>query len=130
MRLFALLAAALVLATAPIVSAPAAYADGIERPQRPRSPRRAPPPPLLGAPAPVQEARVESNIVTLPESFFVGGGGVGAHMDGGSYSSTTVVIRGGRATAVAFASASARAGVGVRSGGFGGGHRGGGCGCR
>jgi hypothetical protein len=68
-------------------------------------------------------------VVTLSNSFFAGsGGGVGADIGvGGYYSSTTVIIRGSRASASAFAYASARASA--RGGGWGHGG-GGGCGCR
>jgi hypothetical protein len=119
--------AALALAVAPVlVAPPVAYADGIERP---RPPRRARPRPQPVVPAPVPppviiEEGPES--VTLPNSFFAGSsGGVGADIGGGSYSSTTVIIRGGSAHASAFAFSSARASA--RAGGRG---HGGGCGCR
>lgn len=129
MRVLALFAAIALLA-APAF-APPAYADGIERP-RPRVTRRAPPPrpaPPVEAPPARVEQRVESNIVTLPESFFAGGGGVGADIGGayGVYSSSTVIIRGGSASASASAFASSRASAGARGGGFRGG--GGGCAC-
>jgi hypothetical protein len=69
--------------------------------------------------------------VTLPDSFFAGGGGVGADVALDSYysSNSTVIIRGGSARASAFAFASARAGAGVggRFGGRRGGHGCGGC---
>jgi hypothetical protein len=67
--------AALALVTAPVLVAPsAAYADGIERSrQRPPARQSAPPTP---APRAIIEQGPET--VTLPESFFVGGGGVGA----------------------------------------------------
>lgn len=120
MRMLALLTAFTLFASPALTSV--AQADGIERP-RPRVTRRAPPPPaveLLGAPE--APAPVESNLVSLPDSFFAGGGGVGADIGGGSFSSTTVIIRGGSASASAFAFASARAGAGARVGGrFGGG---------
>jgi hypothetical protein len=67
--------------------------------------------------------------VTLSDSFFAGSsGGVGADIGVGYYSSTTVIVRGGRASASAFAFASARASA--RAGGFGHGGGKGGCGCR
>jgi hypothetical protein len=125
--------AALALVTAPVLVAPtAAYADGIERPrQRPRPrPRRPAPPPTPAPPVIIEEG---PEVVTLSDSFFAGGGGVGANIDVGSYSSSTVIIRGGSAHASAFAFASARAsaGVGGHFGGRRGGHgRGHGCGCR
>ncbi len=123
--------AALALVAAPAFVAPtAAYADGIERPRQPQRQRvRRPPPPRPAAPvppAPVIETGPET--VTLSNSFF-SGGGVGADIGVGSYySSSTVIIRGGSASASAFAYASARSSA--RSGGYGGGHGGGGCGCR
>lgn len=123
--------AVLALVAAPVLSAPSiAYADGIERPNpRPRAPRRAPAPPLLGAPE-APRVETDSNVVVLPASFFAGAtGGVGADIGVGASSSTVVIVRGGSASASAFASASARAGVGVGArGGHGG--RGGGCACR
>lgn len=131
MRAFALFAA-LALVAAPLAFTPSvAHADGIERPQRPRPVRRpapAPEPELVApAPAPVIETGPET--VTLSTAFFAGSsGGVGADIGGGSYSGTTVVVRGGRAHASAFAYAGARAHAGGR--GFGHGGRGGGCGCR
>jgi len=129
MRTFAIFAAALLVA-APLAAAPTiAYADGIERPrQRPRPAPRRERVELLGAPE--APRAVVSNEVTLPASFFAGSsGGVGADIGGGSYNSTTVVVRGASANASAFASASASVGarVGGRFGGRGGGH---GCGCR
>jgi uncharacterized membrane protein YgcG len=122
--------AAIALIAAPVVAMPApAYADGIERPRRPRAPRPRPAPP---APAPERVVIIEGpETVTLNEST-LSGGGVGADIaTGGSYySSSTVVISGGRASAFAYASARASAGVGVRGGFRGGGRRGGGgCGC-
>jgi hypothetical protein len=128
--------AALALVTAPVLVAPtAAYADGIERPwQRPRPrPRRPAPPPPTPAPPVIIEEGPET--VTLPDSFFAGGGGVGVDVGLESFysSSSTVIIRGGSAHASAFAFASARAsaGVGGHFGGRRGGHgRGHGCGCR
>jgi hypothetical protein len=129
MRPLAILAA-LALVTAPVLAAPGvSYADGIER-QRQRPQRVRPrPEPVAPAPAPVIEQGPET--VTLSSSFFAGStGGVGADIGGGSYSSTTVIIRGGSAHASAFASASARASA--RGGGFGRshGHGHGGCACR
>ena len=129
MRAFALFAAVALIA-APLAAMPSvAYADGIERPTRaprPRAPRPQPAPaPVVPAPVVVQEG---PETVTLSNSFFAGSyGGVGADVGGGSYSSTTVIIRGGSSSASAFAYASASARAGAR--GFGG-HRGGGCGCR
>lgn len=125
MRLLILFAAAFFAAAPVNMTASEAYADGIERPrqrQRPR-PQPAPEPELLG---PREEVRVveDSRYVTLPASFFVGGGGVGVDIGGGAYSSTTVIVRGGSARASAFAAAFARARA---SAGGGGGH--GGC-CR
>lgn len=133
MRVLAIIAA-VTLATAPVLVAPtAAYADGIERPrQRPRPrPRQPAPPPPAPAPVIIEEG---PETVTLPDSFFTGGGGVGADVGLESfYSSSTVIIRGGSAYASAFAFASARASAGV-GGHFGGGRpgrgRGSGCGCR
>jgi hypothetical protein len=83
MRAFALFAA-LTLVTAPVLAAPtAAYADGIERQQpRPRPRRPAPPPPTPAPPVIIQEG---PETVTLPESFFAGGGGVGADIGLESY---------------------------------------------
>ena len=124
MRLRAILAAFL-LVTAPTLLAPAAaFADGIERPrpQRQRPPRRQPPPPLPPAPVPLPIAETGPEVVTLDSSFFASGGGVGSDIAvGGSYSSTTVIIRGSSASAFASSHASA--------GSRGSGH-GGGCGCR
>ena len=130
MRVRAILAALALVAAPAFVAPTAAYADGIERPRPPQRQRvRRPPPPRPAAlvpPAPVVETGPET--VTLSNSFF-SGGGVGADIGvGGYYSSTTVIIRGGSASASAFAYASARSSA--RSGGYGGGHRGGGCGCR
>jgi len=126
MRAFALFAAVALIA-APLAAMPSvAYADGIERPTRPPRPR-APRPQPAPAPVVVDEG---PETVTLSNSFFAGSyGGVGADVGGGSYSSTTVIIRGGSSSASAFAYASASARAGAR--GFGG-HRGGGggCGCR
>lgn len=129
MRALAVLAA-FALVSAPIIAAPSvAYADGIERPrQRPR-PRPRPPAPPPPAPVIIEEG---PETVTLPDSFFAGGGGVGADISAGSYSGSTVIIRGGSAHASAFAFASARASAGVgghfgRRGGHGGGHGCGGC---
>lgn len=126
MRMRAILAA-LALVAAPVLAAPSiAYADGIERPRPPRQRVRRPPSPP--PPAPPLPAVVDTGpeTVTLSESFFAGSGGVGADIGaGGYYSSTTVVVRGGRASASAFAYASARASA--HGGGWG---RGGGCGCR
>ncbi len=129
MRFRAILAA-LVLVAAPTMIVPAtAYADGIERPRPPRHrprPQPAPPPAPAPVPPPVVERGPET--VTLSNSFFAGGGGVGADIGvGGYYSSTTVIIRDGRASASAFSYASARSAA--RSGAVGGSH-GGGCGCR
>lgn len=132
MRLFVLFVAAfLVAAPLEMAFAPPAHADGIERPRarRPARVRRQP------APEPVrqrEEVRIieDSRYVTLPASFFAGGGGVGADIGGGSYSSTTVIIRGGSASASASAFASARASAGARGFGRGGGHGGGCGGCR
>lgn len=128
-RLFPLLAA-LALVAAPVLAAPrAAYADGIERPrQRVRTtPRPRPEPQLEGAPAPVP-LQAGPETVTLPASFFAdSSGGVGADISTFAMSTSTVVIRGGGASASAFAQASASARAGGR---FGGGHHGGGCGCR
>jgi len=120
MRALAILAA-LALVTAPVLVAPtAAYADGIERPRprprpRPRRPEPPPPPP----PVIIEEG---PETVTLPDSFFAGGGGVGADVGLEAYysSSSTVIIRGGSAHASAFAFASARARAGA--GGHGRGH--------
>jgi len=122
--------AAIALIAAPVVAMPApAYADGIERPRRPRAPRPRPAPPA--PPAPERVVIIEGpEVVTLHEST-LSGGGVGANIATGGdyYSSTTVVIAGGRSSA--FAYASARASASAR-GGFRGGFRGGGhgCGCR
>ena len=84
--------AALTLVIAPVLVAPtAAYADGIERPHqrlRATSSRPAPTPP---APAIIEE-RPET--VTLPDSFFVSGGGVGADIGLESYWGGPVIIRG------------------------------------
>jgi hypothetical protein len=122
MRALAMLAA-LALATAPILAAPGeARADGVERPRAPRvRPRPAAPAP---APAELAGAPVEDGpeTVTLPASFFaVAGGGVGADIgaNAGFVSSTTIIVRGGRASAFAFAStrAAARAGGGHGCGG-------------
>jgi hypothetical protein len=124
--------AVLALVAAPIVAAPnVAYADGIERPRpprvRPRPRPRPAPPPAAPAPAPVIED-TGPETVTLNSSFF-SGGGVGADIGVNSYySSTTVIIRGGHASASAFAFASARASA--RGGGWGHGGGKGGCGCR
>jgi hypothetical protein len=122
--------AALALVTAPVLVSPSvAYADGIERPRqpRPRAPRPRPAPPAPVAPPVVVEQGPE--VVTLSNSFFAGSsGGVGADIGTGYYSSSTVVVRGGSASASAFAYASARASA--RGGFRGGGHKGGGCGCR
>lgn len=126
--------AALAFVAAPVLTAPnAAYADGIERPRAPRQRPRVRPAPPPPAPPPVAPPEVETGpeTVTLSNSFFAGsGGGVGADIGvGGYYSSTTVVIRGGHASASAFAYASASASA--RGGGWGhGGGKGGGCGCR
>jgi hypothetical protein len=125
--------AALALVAAPVLMAPGvAYADGIERPRAPRQRPRARPAPPPPAPAPVPPPVVETGpeTVTLSNSFFASSGGVGADIGvGGYYSSTTVIIRGGHASASAFAYASARASA--RGGGWGhGGGKGGGCGCR
>ena len=129
MRVRAILAA-LALVTAPAFVAPtAAYADGIERPRPPRQRVRRPqppPPPAPLPPPPIVETGPE--VVTLNNSFFAGSsGGVGADIGAGSYSSTTVIIRGTNASASAFAFASARSSAGARGGYRGGGH---GCGCR
>lgn len=128
MRALAMLAA-LALVSAPVIVTPSvAYADGIERPrQRPR-PRPRPPTPPPPAPVIIQEG---PETVTLSDSFFAGGG-VGADIGVGAYSSSTVIIRGGSAHASAFAFASARASAGAgghfgRRGGHGGGHGCGGC---
>lgn len=130
MRVLVILAA-MALVAAPVLAAPSvAYADGIERPrpprQRPRV-RRPPPPPPAPIPTPPLVIETGPEVVTLSNSFFAGsGGGVGADIGvGGYYSSTTVIIRGSRASASAFAYASARASA--RGGGWG---HGGGCGCR
>lgn len=129
MRFRAILAA-LVLVAAPTMIVPtAAYADGIERPRPPRHrPRRQPAPPPAPAPVPPPVVERGPEVVTLSNSFFAGGGGVGADIGTGSYYSSTVIIRGGQASASAFAYASARSSA--RSGSRGGGHGGGGCGCR
>ena len=124
--------AALALVAAPVLVTPtAAYADGIERPRQPRPrPRPRPPAPPVEQPREVIEVAPlprGPEAVTLDNAFFAASsGGVGADIGGGSYSSTTVIIRGGRAHASAFAFASARASAGAH--GFGG--HGGGCGCR
>lgn len=132
MRVRAILAA-LALVAAPTLAAPSiAYADGIERPRPPRPRVRRPPPPPAPIPTPPPVIETGPEVVTLSNSFFAGsGGGVGADIGvGGYYSSTTVIIRGGRASASAFAYASARASA-RGGGGWGhGGGRGGGCGCR
>jgi hypothetical protein len=96
MRALALFAAVALIA-APIAAIPsAAYADGIERPRTPRPrPRPRPEPAPVPAPAPVVVDQGPET-VTLSNSFFVGSyGGVGADVGGGSYSSTTVIVRGG-----------------------------------
>ncbi|MDX2274132.1 MAG: hypothetical protein NW206_01680 [Hyphomonadaceae bacterium] len=127
MRVFAFLAA-LALIAAPVAGATSAYADGIERPPaplpRPRPQQRVQAPPPAPIPAPVLPAGPET--VTLPASFFMGGGGVGTEIGAGYVGGgTTVIVRGGSASAFAFASASARA----SGGGHGGSHGGcGGCG--
>jgi hypothetical protein len=67
--------AALALVTAPVLLAPSgAYADGFERPRQRRDP-----PPTRAAPSPLPAIIGEDGreTVTLPESFFEGGGGVG-----------------------------------------------------
>ena len=120
--------AAIALVTAPVLAVPSvAYADGIERPRQPRPRRPRPAPPVTPPPSPVIIEDMGPETVTLSNDFFAASsGGVGANVDGGSYSSTTVIIRGGRAHASAFAFASARASA--RTGAWdGGGH---GCGCR
>ncbi len=117
---------ALALMAAPVLATPsAAYADGIERPRAPRPRPRPAPQAVLPAPRlPVIESGPET--VTLSNAFFVGAaGGVGADIGGGSYTGSTVVIRGGLARSSAFDFASARARAGGR--GHSGGH---GCGCR
>jgi hypothetical protein len=69
--------------------------------------------------------------VTLSNDFFAASsGGVGTDVGAASYSSTTVIIRGGSARASASAFASARASARTGGWGRGGGHGGGGCGCR
>jgi hypothetical protein len=90
--------------------------------------RAAPAPAPAPAPVIIEEG---PETVRLSESFFAGGGGVGADIGLESYSSSTVIIRGGSAHASAFAFASARAsaGAGGRFGGRGGHGRGHGCGC-
>lgn len=85
MRVRAILAA-FVLIAAPATLAPsAAFADGIERPRPPRHrpPRRQPPPPHPPAPAPAPVVETGPEVVTLNNSFFAGGGGVGADIGGG-----------------------------------------------
>ena len=80
--------AALALVTAPVLLAPtAAYADGVER-QRPRA--RPPAPPAPPPPVIIEQGR---ETVTLPESFFVGGGGVGAEIGMESLYPANTVIR-------------------------------------
>lgn len=129
MRALAILAV-LALVTAPVLAAPEAYADGIERPRPPQRARPRPrPAPVAPAPEPapvVIERGPET--VTLPESFFASTGGVGADVGAGAYSGTTVIVRGGSASTSAFAYASARSSA--RAGNWGGGGHGGGCGCR
>jgi hypothetical protein len=93
MRALALFAA-LTLVIAPVLVAPtAAYADGLERPrQRPRPAPRRPTPPPPGPPVIIEEG---PETVTLPDSFFVDGGGVGADIGRESYYwGGPVVIRG------------------------------------
>jgi hypothetical protein len=136
MRTFALMVAGLLVAMP--MSAGSAHADGIEpvRPvhhHRPRPHRHVE---LRGAPTPAPVVIEQGpEVVTLQPAFF-SGGGVGVDIGGGAVSSSTVIVRGGSASASAFAFASARASAGVgggwggHSGGHGGGHGGGGCGCR
>lgn len=123
--------AALTLVAAPIVTAPSvAYADGIERPRAPRPRPRPRPPAPVPAPAPAPVIEQGPEVVTLSDSFFTGGGGVGVDIGTGYVGGgTTVIIGGSRASTFAYASASARAYGGARGRG---GHGGGGhsCGCR
>lgn len=120
------LLAALILIAAPLASAAPAFADGIERPrERPRQRPRPAPVPLMGAPEAPRPAPVDDRYVTLSDGFFTGSaGGVGADIGGDSYSSVTVIVRGG-ASARASAFASARASASAR-----GGAKSGGCACR
>jgi len=116
--------AALALVAAPMAAMPGvAHADGIERPRQPRPrPRPAPAP----APVIIDES---PETVTLSDSFFAAGGGVGADIGTGYVGGGGVtVIVGGRASAsaFAFARASARAHAGGRFHGRRGGR---GCGC-
>jgi|CXWL01.1.fsa_nt_gi hypothetical protein len=132
MKLLSVLAA-LALVTAPVLAAPnVARADGIERQQpRPRPRVRPRPQPRVEAPPAPVPLRTGPEEVRLSDSFFAGsGGGVGADISTNfTVVSSTVVVRGGQASASAFASA--RASAGARAGGgFRGGHHGGGCGCR
>lgn len=117
--------AALALVAAPLFAAPSvAYADGIERPRPARQRQRPRPAPVTPTPEPVIEYSGPET-VTLSNDFFAGtSGGVGASVGVGSYASTTVVIRGGHASASAFAFASVRGGARAGGGGQGA------CGCR
>lgn len=88
-----------------------------------------PAPSGCSAPAPVRRCPPGGGEIHLPDSFFIGGGGVGPEMvwigGGGGY-----WIAGGTAYAGGFASAYARAGSSVRVSGGGGPPRPrGGCGC-
>lgn len=127
MRVFAFLAA-LALIAAPVAGVSSvAYADGIERPPAPRPRPRPTPAPRIEAPAPAPIVPTGPEAINLPASFFIGGGGVGTEIGTGYVGGgTTVIVRGGSASAFAFASASARASGGGRGGGHGGGC--GGCG--
>lgn len=129
MRVRAILAALALVAAPTLMTPPAAYADGIERPRPPRRVRRPQPPPPPPAPVPPPVVERGPEVVTLSNSFFAGsGGGVGADIGvGGYYSSSTVIIRGTSASASAFAFASARSSARGGASGHGGGH---GCGCR
>lgn len=114
---------ALVLAAAPAFAAPA-FADGIERPHRPRAAR--PAPVLAGGPVDIPVA-VGPETVSLSDGFLRGSdGGVGAQALASAYvgGGSTVVVRGGRSVAIAIARASASASA---VGGFGGGFGGHGC---